>query len=82
MNEPRNFIQEIIDTLSKKSIIITTLWNDFQNGKINKEEFEREYKNIMENLKEDVESEAYYPNNGCKYSVTCPSSNYFKTENI
>ncbi len=78
----RNFIQETIDNLSKSSNKIDGIWKLFQIGKLTKSEFEEQYKNILYNCYEDIESEKEFPNNGCKYSNTCPTSVYFKTENI
>lgn len=77
----RDFIQEIIDSLKDSSIKIEDIWSKFKNGDIDKDTFEENYRQILSNLKEDIESEEYHPNNLCKYKETCPTP-YFEEQNI
>lgn len=79
----RNFIQETIDQLRRSSNNVEKIWKQFQAGELNKDEFENEYRHIVaDNVIDTLESEPHYPNNGCKYSETCPTSKYFKEEGI
>ena len=78
----RNFIQETIDTLSSSSKEIEKNWKKFQLGEINKEAFEERYKHVISSWVLDLDSEVHSPNNGCMYSETCPTSDYFKQEGI
>ena len=79
----RNFIQETIDELRSSADNVEKFWKQFQAGEIDKEEFEDEYHHIVaDNVIDTLECEVYTPNNGCKYHQTCPSSEYFKNENI
>lgn len=80
--EPRNFIQETIDSLSKSSKEIDKIWKQFQKGKITKEDFESQYKHVLGGWLSELKHEEYQPNNNCKYSQTCPSSEYFKEQKI
>lgn len=78
----RDFIQETIDSLSKSSEEIDRIWKLFQKGKLTKEEFESQYKQVLSGWLSELKHEEYHPNNGCKYSQTCPSSKYFKEQKI
>ena len=78
----RGFIQETIDTLSNASKEIDKFWKQFQKGEINKEKFEEEYHHILADWLDIIEHEEYYPNNGCKYSVTNPNCEYFKSSGV
>jgi chemotaxis regulatin CheY-phosphate phosphatase CheZ len=79
----RDFIQETIDMLKESSEEVEKFWKQFQAGEIDKERFEREYHHIIADwLEEVVDNESHTPNNGCKYHDTCPTSEYFKKENI
>jgi len=78
----RDFIQETINSLSKSSKEIDKIWKQFQKGKINKEEFESQYRHILGGWLSEIKHEEYHPNNGCKYNQTCPTSKYFKEQKI
>lgn len=78
----RDFIQETINQLSKSSKEIDKIWKQFQKGKINKEEFERQYRHVLTGWLSEIKHEAHFPNNNCKYSETCPTSKYFKEQKI
>ena len=81
--EPRNFIQETIDTLEVSKIVIDEAQSKFKNGDLTKDVFEKVYQFVLSNwIKSDIESEIYYPNNSCKYCETVPDNAYFKQENI
>lgn len=78
----RNFIQESIDQLRNSADNVEKIWKQFQNGEINKEEFEEEYIHIIrDNVIDTLQEEQYSPNNGCDYNGTCPTE-YFAKENI
>ena len=78
----RNFIEETIDTLKSSSEGVAKIWKEFQEGKINKKEFEDEYHHILHDWLSEMKHEANTPNNGCKYNETCPTSEYFKEQGI
>ena len=78
----RDFIQETIDSLNESAVEIQTIWIEFQNGDITKEEFEAKYKQVLGGWLSELEHEEYTPNNGCKYSETKSSSKYFKEMDI
>ena len=78
----RNFIQETIDQLRRSADNVEKIWKQFQAGEIDKETFEDEYTSIISCVIDDVQEEQYSSNNGCKYHGTCPTSEYFKKENI
>lgn len=82
--EERSFVTEMITCLRKSADEIEKNWELFKKGEINKEQFEEDYHHVLHDwlLDDNIESEIYYPNNGCKYCETNPTVEYFKQMNI
>ena len=79
----RNFIQETIDRLRDSADEIEKIWKQFQEGEIDKENFESGYHHIVADWVIDtLEEEQYTPNNGCKYKDTNPDCKYFNDVNV
>ena len=78
----RSFIDETINSLAKSATKIQSDWDRFKKGKINKDEFEAEYHQVISGWLSELEHEKYDPNNGCKYKDTNPKCKYFNDEDI
>jgi len=78
----RSYIDETIESLAKSATKIQSDWDKFKKGEITKEDFEREYHQVLRGWLSELKNEIYEPNNGCKYKDTNEDCEYFNKMDI
>lgn len=75
--ESKGYIDETIESLEKSAVEVKRTWGLFKSGEIDKKQFEKNYRHVLNDWLSELKSEACEPNNGDKYKNTNPECKYF-----